>query len=144
MLAALSFCSGIKSLLEFVPSFEYLGHIITCNNNDDDDIQREINNMFVRTNIVIRKFCKCMLWKLSCLKHIVYVYMMSPYWNVITSVLSIRCGLAITDALNCFWGFNDVTVSQVFLWILVYLALTLYWLTPHSLLCICGVHVIIT
>ena len=46
-------------MLEFVPSFRYLGHIITCNNNDDDDIQREINNMFVRTNILIRKFSKC-------------------------------------------------------------------------------------
>ena len=46
-------------MLEFVPSFKYLRHIITCNNNDDDDIQREINNMFVRTNILIRKFSKC-------------------------------------------------------------------------------------
>ena len=32
--------------------------------------------------------------------------MMSPYGNVITSVLSIRCGLATTDALNCLFGFK--------------------------------------
>jgi len=32
--------------------------------------------------------------------------MMPPYGNVITSVLSIRCGLAITDALNCFFGYK--------------------------------------
>ena len=60
-------------MLEFVTSFKYLGHIFTCNNNDDDDIQREINNMFVRTNILIRKFSKCtvavkiVLFKAYCL-----------------------------------------------------------------------------
>ena len=46
-------------MLDFVSRFKCLGHIITCNNNDDDDIQREINNMFVRTSILIRKFSKC-------------------------------------------------------------------------------------
>jgi len=25
-------------MLEFVTSFKYLGHIVTCKNNDDDDI----------------------------------------------------------------------------------------------------------
>jgi len=37
---------------QFAPSFQYLRHIITCNNNDNDDnIQRETNNTFVCTNI---------------------------------------------------------------------------------------------
>ena len=93
-------------MLEFVPSLKYLGHIITCNNNDDS--QREINNMFVRTNILIRKFSECtdavkiVLFKAYCI-----IYMMLPYGNVITSVRSIRRGLiAITDALNCFFWFK--------------------------------------
>jgi len=42
-----------------MPSFKYLGHIIMSSNSDDNDIQREINNMLVRTNILIRKFFKC-------------------------------------------------------------------------------------
>jgi len=46
-------------LLQYVPTFKYLGHMIMNNNSDDADIQREINNMFVRTNILIRKFSKC-------------------------------------------------------------------------------------
>jgi len=45
--------------LQFVNSFKYLGHIISSNNIDDSDIQREITNMFIRTNILTRKFNKC-------------------------------------------------------------------------------------
>ena len=45
--------------LQYVNSFKYLGHIISSNNCDDTDIQREITNMFIRTNILTRKFHKC-------------------------------------------------------------------------------------
>ena len=51
-------CVGTQ-LLQYVPTFKYLGHMIMNNNSDDADIQREINNLFVRTNILIRKFSKC-------------------------------------------------------------------------------------
>jgi len=39
----------------------YLGHTITDNLTDDADIQREIRNLFVRTNILglRRRFHKC-------------------------------------------------------------------------------------
>ena len=39
--------------LEYVSQFRYLGHIIKDNLNDDDDIRREIKNLFVRTNIIL-------------------------------------------------------------------------------------------
>ena len=39
--------------------FKYLGHIVTDNMTDDADIQREIRSLFVRTNILIRRFYKC-------------------------------------------------------------------------------------
>ena len=45
--------------LSYVNSFKYLGHIITSDLSDDADIQREIKSMFVRTNILIRKFAIC-------------------------------------------------------------------------------------
>jgi len=45
--------------LQFVESFKYLGHIISNSNIDDADIQREVSNMFIRTNILARKFSKC-------------------------------------------------------------------------------------
>lgn len=45
--------------LEFVPEFRYLGHIINDRLSDDNDINREIRNMYVRTNMLIRRFGRC-------------------------------------------------------------------------------------
>jgi len=44
--------------LKFVNEFRYLGHILTNNLRDDRDIQREMRNMFIRTNMLIRRFFK--------------------------------------------------------------------------------------
>jgi hypothetical protein len=51
--------SVCNASIQFVVRFKYLGHIIANNNMDDDDIQREINNLYVRTNILLHKFAKC-------------------------------------------------------------------------------------
>jgi hypothetical protein len=45
--------------IQFVSTFKYLGHIINAKMDDDDDIQREIRNLFMRTNILARKFRLC-------------------------------------------------------------------------------------
>jgi len=45
--------------LPYVKTFKHLGHIITDTFSDDDDIHREIRNMFIRTNILTRRFAKC-------------------------------------------------------------------------------------
>jgi hypothetical protein len=45
--------------LQYVPNFKYLGHKLMNTNMDDADIQREITNMFIRTNLLLRKFSKC-------------------------------------------------------------------------------------
>ena len=42
--------------LQFVKEFRYLGHMINNNFSDDDDIKREIRNIFMRTNILIRRY----------------------------------------------------------------------------------------
>ena len=47
--------------LQFVHKFKYLGHIITNDFSDNDDINREIRNLFMRTNILIRRYSKCSL-----------------------------------------------------------------------------------
>ena len=41
-------------------SFKYLGHVITQNCSDDENIQREIRNLFIRTIMLIRKFHRCL------------------------------------------------------------------------------------
>ena len=101
--------------------------------------------VFVRTNILIRKFSKCtdavkiVLFKAYC----ICLYDASLWKRYNVSALN-KLRSCYNRCIKLFLGLNVVTVSQVFLWILVYLALTLYWLMPHSLLCICGVRVIIT
>jgi len=46
-----------KLLVQFVHGFKYLGHIINTKLTDNDnDIQRETCNLFIRTNILGRKF----------------------------------------------------------------------------------------
>jgi len=48
-----------SNYLQFVTKLKYLGHIITRNLSDDDDIQREISNLFVRINVLRSTFNKC-------------------------------------------------------------------------------------
>lgn len=45
--------------VQYTKSFRYLGHVIKSDLCDDDDILREVRNMFYRTNILLRKFNKC-------------------------------------------------------------------------------------
>jgi len=56
----LRFRLGVSDL-QFVSHFKYLEYIITHNLSDDNDIQREIQSMFVRCNVLTRKFSNCSL-----------------------------------------------------------------------------------
>jgi len=53
--------SANGKILHYVSSFKYLGHVIASNNNDDADIKHKVSNMFIRMNILSRKFHKCSL-----------------------------------------------------------------------------------
>ena len=45
--------------INYVQQFKYLGHIISDGLTDDEDINREIKNMFARTNVLLRRFRMC-------------------------------------------------------------------------------------
>ena len=45
--------------LQFVKEFKYLGHMINNELSDNDDVKREIRNLFMRTNILIRRYSNC-------------------------------------------------------------------------------------
>jgi len=49
---------GVNSI-QFVSEFKYLGHVINSCMSDDDDINREVRNMFTRTNVLTRRFGNC-------------------------------------------------------------------------------------
>ena len=44
--------------LSYVAQFKYLGHIIEQSFVDDTDINRELKNLFARTNVLLRRFSK--------------------------------------------------------------------------------------
>lgn len=47
------------SSIKYVHQFKYLGHIINNKLSDDDDIDREIRSLFVRSHILLHKFSRC-------------------------------------------------------------------------------------
>ena len=48
------------NILQFVTDFRYLGHMVNDKlSEDDDDINRKIRNLFIRTNILVRRYGKC-------------------------------------------------------------------------------------
>ena len=48
-----------NSNLQYIKQFKYLRHFISSNLTEDEDVQREISNMFIRTIILFRKFHNC-------------------------------------------------------------------------------------
>jgi len=83
--------------IQYVTQFRYLGHILNVNNTDDDDIQREIKNLFIRTNMLLLRFSLCFMtlqWK--------------QYSN--TSLYSTSLQLATTNMLRSFLGITEWTV----------------------------------
>ena len=48
-----------NTLLNYVMSFKYLDHIIKNRLTNNDDIKREIQNLYIRCNILFRKYQKC-------------------------------------------------------------------------------------
>ena len=48
-------------ILYVVASYKYLGHYITDDLSDDDDINRQRRTLFVQGNIILRKFNMCSL-----------------------------------------------------------------------------------
>ena len=47
------------NVLQFISSFKYLGHILSCNSRDDADISRETKNLYIRANVLFRRFHVC-------------------------------------------------------------------------------------
>ena len=48
-------------ILHVVASYKYLGHYITDDLSDDDDVNRQPRTLFVQGNIILRKFNMCSL-----------------------------------------------------------------------------------
>jgi len=106
-----------NSVLQFVSEFRYLGHIIENTLCDNTDIQREIRNMFVRTNILARRFSRCSLE----VKIVLFrAYCISLYdtalWNRYNEGVMHRLSSCYNKCLKIFFKFrrND-SITQILL-----------------------------
>ena len=48
-----------NELLEYVNKAKYLGHVIHCTLSDDDDTERQTKSLYVKANVISRKFKLC-------------------------------------------------------------------------------------
>jgi len=94
---------------------KYLGHIIFSDRKDNDDIQREVRNMFMRTNLLIRRFSKCsfavklVLFKAYC----ICLYDACLWSNYKTGCLS-KLKLCYHKCIKMFFGFKRCdSVTQI-------------------------------
>ena len=77
-------------ILHVVASYKYLGHYITDDLSDDDDINRQRRTLFVQGNIILRKFNMCSF----CVKLTLFHTYCSPmytaqlWWNYKKSTIT--------------------------------------------------------
>ena len=65
-------------LLHMVASYKYLGHYITDDLSDDDDINRQRRTLFVQGNIILRKFNNVFLGcEAHTLSYVLFTYVYS-------------------------------------------------------------------
>ena len=93
--------------IKYVSQFKYLGHIVCNSAADDMDIDREIKSMFVRVNMLIRKFSHCtlnvkkILFKTYCL----CVYDIALWSNYYKKSMS-KFRSCYNKCLKLFFGFK--------------------------------------
>jgi exonuclease III len=103
--------------LEFVSEFKYLGHMICNSFSDDVDIKREIRNLFMRSNVLIRRFSKCstsvklQLFKSFCL----CLYDVGLWGNYSATVFN-KLRSCYHKCIKMFFGFDRLySVTQMLL-----------------------------
>ena len=93
--------------LAYVETFRYLGHLINNDASDNCDIEREIRNIFIRTNTLIRKFHLCskrvkiMLFKSFCL-----CFYGIALWKSFNITCLNRLKAAYHKCVKLFFGFS--------------------------------------
>src|SRR5688572_27390666 len=93
--------------LTFVKEFKHLGHIINDNFNDNDDIKREIRNLFMRANILKRRFGKC---SINVKRSLFVAYCMCLYdigiWHQHSPTMLNKLQFCYNKCIKIFFGYK--------------------------------------
>ena len=104
-------------MLSFVQQFKYLGHIIENTLCDDCDIKRELRCLFTRTNILVRKFSRCLVAvKLQLFKsYCICFYDVALWHNFHVGVLD-KLAFAYVRCVKIFFDFHKYSsITAMFL-----------------------------
>ena len=91
-------------ILHVVASYKYLGHYITDDLSDDDDINRQRRTLFVQGNIILRKFNMCSLGvRLTLVRtYCAPMYTAQLWWNYKKNLPLLNYKLLIITFFKCF------------------------------------------
>jgi len=105
------------SHLLFVDSFKYLGHILDNRLNDDSDIKREIKNLFVRANLLCRRFQRCSLKvKLVLFRAFCICFYDTALWSKFSKCVLLQFNSCYHKCLKYFFGYLKYSsVTQMLL-----------------------------
>ena len=94
-------------ILHVVASYKYLGHYITDDLSDDDDINRQRRTLFVQGNIILRKFNMCSLGvKLTLFRtYCSPMYTAQLWWNYKKSTIT-KLQIAYHNIFKMFLGMS--------------------------------------
>ena len=111
-----SFTLGADKL-QFVESFKYLGHLLTVNLCDDEDMLKQMGQLFYRTNMLIRKFAKCSMSVKLCLfrSYCISFFGMS-LWSRYRKATFLKLEASYTKCVKMFFCYDRLhSVTQMFL-----------------------------
>ena len=93
--------------LQFVKQFKYLGHIMNTDFCDDDDLKREVRNLFMGTNNVIRRYSKCSVGvKLTLFKAYCMCFYDAGIWLHYSTTVLNKLKFCLKKCLKMFFGYN--------------------------------------
>lgn len=92
--------------LLFVENFKYLGHILDNCLNDDCDIKREIKNLFLRANLLCRRFQRCSLQvKLALFRAFCICFYDTALWSNFSAAALLKFKSCYHKCLKYFFGY---------------------------------------
>ena len=111
-----NFVLGNDNLL-FVNSFKYLGHTLTDDLHDDDDMLKQTGLLYGRTNMLIRRFAKCSVpVKLQLFKAYCISFYGMALWRDYRKLTYLKIEAAYVKCIKMFFSYDRLfSVRQMFM-----------------------------
>jgi len=81
--------------------------------NDDSDIMREVKNLFMRSNLLCRRFRRCSLQiKLVLFRYFCICFYDTGIWSHFSAVALLKCKSRYHECLKYFFGYLRYRLQQ--------------------------------